>query len=219
MVQLNNLLKIFTVCYLIFLQASVSWCKSLSQSVVQVVVNGNFRCAGTAIKPNVVVTAASCVENVTVTDITVGNAAGGSQNVIQFTIHPQYKPKTSLYNVVVLVLAANLDGVTPAPTCNDFLVVKNRLTVYSWNPQATPPVSSHNFRVTSGLDLVTNNYGSLPAIGTKFCFADKGGPVEYKGRLCGIVSVGGPCPNAANPLYFDSVMGTLPFINKQLPAV
>lgn len=143
-------------------------------------------CSLVLIAPNVVLTAAHCV-NPAATNVRVGfgTMGGTTYGIDKVYVHPDFKVNRPTNDVAVLVLSSTVSGITPATLVD--LPAENTSATASGYGNTLPRGQSSSIARKLPVTLTTNEERALevmpPATGTT-CDGDSGGPI-YANNPCG----------------------------------
>jgi hypothetical protein len=176
--------------------------------------SGRLKCTAVLIAPNVVLTAAHCVDDVKSWEVTklrfgTGPVGGRTTGVARRVFHPGYLGDQG-HDLAVLILKGNVPGVTPAtlgngpaaPSCATRAVGYGRTT---YGPAGTPPADGPRLRksVVQCVEARTGTAIQATGSGGGMCYGDSGGPLFREGTnvVIGILhafSVAGPNVSCIN---------------------
>ncbi|XP_030385677.1 seminase [Scaptodrosophila lebanonensis] len=191
-----------------------------------------FICGGSLITSSCVLSAAHCVHGAQAQDFSVH--AGASRlnenapivrDVNTFYVAPNYNPTNFDMDVAILRLstpATRLPGqvtsIVPCslpPPSNAYVRISGWGVTSEENRLPPSQVRTANVRVLptrecqlayAGLAKISDSMFCAAIRGVKdSCSGDSGGPVVYRGQVCGIVSWGFGCARAAFPGVYTSV--------------
>ncbi|XP_073840970.1 seminase-like [Musca autumnalis] len=191
--------------------------------------NGQFTCGGSLITPQCVLTAAHYVYRVPANSLTVaGGVSKLSDNaevhqIQQTFVSAFYTPSTLDMDVAILKLNQPLRGTNIAtiPLCSSRPADGELVQISGWgytsetNRQPSNQVRTANVRVVARSECAQAYGGQATLTGSMFCATipgqkdscsgDSGGPVIYRGQVCGIVSWGFGCARAEYPGVYTNV--------------
>ena len=182
-------------------------------------------CGGTLIKPDVVITAAHCSDNLdryqvqVLTHTSVLDGSGRRRNVDRIVIHPEYDRSTFDYDVAIWHLTSEETRTQTARLASLNVPVGSLLLATGWGLDADGGSYQDVLQVVelpllSRLDCV-DVYGDAftsrmicagDEAGKKdACFGDSGGPLARGNRLIGITSWGIGCADPDFPGVYTRI--------------
>ncbi|XP_061401804.1 seminase-like [Musca vetustissima] len=191
--------------------------------------NGQFTCGGSLITPYCVLTAAHCVYRATANSLTVAGGASKltdnaeMRQVQQTFVSAFYTPSTLDMDVAVLKLMQPLVGTNIAtislcskkPEDGELVQISGWGYTSETNRQPSEQVRTANVRMVSRAECQQAYGGQATLTSSMFCATipgqkdscsgDSGGPVVYRGEVCGIVSWGFGCARPEYPGVYTNV--------------
>lgn len=214
---------------------------SRAKFTVNLRVNGKFICGGSLVTPQIVITAAHCVKNISPARITVVGGVtylseSGVRRSVEKIITPkEYNPRTYHSDIAVLKLSGNMSGnnIATIELCKSNWKLGDSIDVYGWGAMSENNNRESNQLRTVRVPLVTRKKcsdmykvdgsritqtmfcaGDLK--GKDACFGDSGGPAVFQNQLCGVVSWGVGCARTNFPGVYTSVKTVRNFIDRSL---
>ncbi|XP_017038879.1 trypsin delta [Drosophila ficusphila] len=206
---------------------------------------GNHRCGGTVFTPNIIISAAHCVntlsgpENLTI-------VAGSSHiwfptepqqelAVRQFIIHPNYRTLNNDYDAAILILDGEFqfnDAVKPIELAKERPEHDTQVTVTGWGTTSEGGTISdvlqevhvnvvENTQCKSAYSIMLTSRMLCAGVtggGKDACQGDSGGPLIYNNTLLGIVSWGTGCAREKYPGVYASVPNLYEWIEETVAA-
>ncbi|XP_023159957.1 trypsin alpha [Drosophila hydei] len=191
---------------------------------------GNHRCGGSIIAPNIIVSAAHCVNTLTgVANLTI--IAGTTQTiwptgqelpVREIIIHEKYKSLYQDYDAAILVLDGEFEyneAVQPIGLASERPEDGTPVTVTGWGTTSEGGVISNilqqvevnvvdNVKCKSAYSIALTSRMLCAGVdggGKDACQGDSGGPLIYNNELVGIVSWGTGCAREKYPGVYAAV--------------
>ncbi|XP_073846503.1 trypsin alpha-4-like [Musca autumnalis] len=191
--------------------------------------SGSHSCGGSVYSPNVIVTAAHCLQSVSTTVLkvragsTTWNAGGTLVSVAAFKNHEGYNSWTMVNDIAVIRLSSSLTYgstikaiglATKAPANGAAAVVSGWGTLQSGAATLPTTLQYVDLKIVSQAECASSAYGYGSEVkpsmicaysaGKDSCQGDSGGPLVSGGVLVGVVSWGYGCAFANYPgVYAD----------------
>lgn len=196
---------------------------------------GAHHCGGSIIRPNRVLTAASCVPRNTPANLYTVRAGSNNNNVggqllqvADFVVHPNFVADRFRSNIAIIFMAGVFNTANPAiavialPSQGAGVATGVLAQVTGWGETAIGGAYSPLLRVVSvpivAQNTCVSNYAhhvfplsqdmlcaGFPAGGRGFCTGDIGGPLTLGAQLAGIASFNVVCAAANYPGVFTRV--------------
>ncbi|XP_016947712.1 trypsin delta [Drosophila biarmipes] len=206
---------------------------------------GNHRCGGSIATPNIIISAAHCVNTLTgPANLTI---VAGSSNiwfptgpqqelaVREFIVHPKYRTLNNDYDAAILILDGEFefnDAVQPIELAKERPEHDTPVTVTGWGTTSEGGTISDVLQEVS-VNVVENTQckssysimltsrmlcAGVTGGGKDACQGDSGGPLVYKNELLGIVSWGTGCAREKYPGVYCSVPDVRDWLEEALEA-
>jgi hypothetical protein len=169
------------------------------RAVVAILSGGQVLCSGTVVAPQIVLTAAHCLDRCTPEqlDVSIGQIPGGEPTEVTLQwVHPLFDPVTHANDIALLVTSQSL-SVAAIPMHHASLgsVVGDAVRIVGFgrtSASSDAPLTRHDgTSIIAAIDATTLRLRSDPSLP---CYGDSGGPVllDVQGvtQVFGIVSYG-----------------------------
>lgn len=182
-------------------------------------VNGG--CTGTLVHPEVVITAAHCLNNNSNGFIGFGPQANSrTRNATCFT-HPSYNGQSAAYDFAYCVLNQPVNDVPIIPPLmgcevDEYLVPGQEVTIVGYG-NTNQGVFGVKYEVTTTINSFFNDEVFVGGNGLDSCQGDSGGPVyvqteDGSWRVFGITSYGGACGGGG---YYSNMALNVPWLEER----
>lgn len=200
---------------------------------------GSHRCGGSIYKPNIVITAAHCVEGISTSQLevvagtTFWNEGGEQRGVHRALQNKGFSPFTNDYDVAILILDKPFERSTSVQqidlaTSNTIVDDGSAATISGWGAENEAESSSDGLKYvevniinqaeckSAYGDMITDNMICAGSAGKDACFGDSGGPMVVGGIQVGIISWGYGCAVPGYPGVYSRISALREWIDEQL---
>ncbi|KAM8711103.1 hypothetical protein ACLKA7_000265 [Drosophila subpalustris] len=192
--------------------------------------NGAHSCGGAIYRSNIIVTAARCLQSVTISSLkvragaTYWNSGGILLQVAAFKNHEGYNANTMVNDIAIIRLGSSLsfssnikaiDLASSAPANGASASVSGWGTEYYGSSSIPSQLQYADVNIISPSACASSSYGygsqikstmiCAAASGIDACHGDFGGPLVSGGVLVGVVSWGYDCANPSYPRVYSDV--------------